>query len=188
MGILEIFLIALGLAMDAFAVAIANGVIIKDVKIKHALVFGLYFGIFQLVMPILGWLIGMTFAGYIMAFGNWIASIVLCLIGFNMIIESVKKEKDAPIKSNEAIFRWQNMAILAVATSIDAMAVGVSFAVMESNIWLSSLIIGAVAFALSVIGVLIGDKMGRFFKKGAETFGGIILILIGVKILIEHLL
>jgi len=190
MNYFEILLIALGLAMDASAVSVANGVALKEVNYKHALKFGLYCGVFQSVMPVLGWLIGMTFADYIMAISHWVAFILLAFIGGNMIFSALRKKKDeVKVNKDNEILRWQNLTMLAIATSIDAMAVGVSFAVLQDvNIWIASLIIGAVAFILSFLGVLLGKKLGKLFKSGAELIGGIILVLIGTKILIESLI
>lgn len=189
MTIFEIFLIAIGLAMDAFAVSIANGVTIRDVKLSHAIKFGLYFGVFQFAMTIIGWLIGMTFADYINAIDHWVAFILLTVIGFNMIFEEINKvnKKDYNIQSDITFLKWNKMTMLAVATSIDALAVGVSFAVIYTNIILSAIIIGLIALIMSFVGVLIGNKLGKLLKKGAVIIGGIILIVIGIKILIEHI-
>lgn len=191
MNTIEISLIALGLAMDAFAVSLANGVIIKNVKISHALTFGLYFGSFQCGMALLGWLAGRTFASYLSRFGPWIAFILLAMIGCNMIIEGVKRNKNGADESsvkNEDILKWSNMSMLAVATSIDALAIGVSLAIVNTYIVSTSIIIGLFAFILSLVGVLIGNKLNKVFKKNAEIVGGVILLIIAIKILIESFL
>lgn len=189
MGLLIIVMIAIGLAMDAFAVSLANGVIIKDVKFKDALIFGLYFGAFQLIMPIIGWGIGMTFASYITNIAHWVAFVVLTFIGGNMIWDTLfTKECNNKMHCKSDIMSWRNMTMLAIATSIDALAVGVSLAVVSSGIILSALIIGVIAFILSVAGVLLGNRLGRLFTKSAGIIGGVILIIIGIKILIEHLI
>lgn len=190
MNFLEIILIAIGLAMDAFAVSVANGVILKEINKRNILMFGIYFGTFQFAMPLIGWLIGMTFADYLVTIDHWVAFVLLSYIGGNMIIESFKREdKNYIVKTDKEILRWQNMTILAIATSIDAMAVGVSLAVVSSgNILFSSIVIGIVAFILSSIGVLLGKKLGNIFKKSAEIIGGSILIMIGIKTLLEHIL
>ena len=183
MGFAEIFLIAIGLSMDAFAVSLANGIIIKKVTISDCFKFGLFFGVFQFIMPVIGWILGTTVSGYISMFDHWIAFLLLSFIGGKMIYESFKaddEEKDKPLN-------WKNMTILAVATSIDALAVGISFAVMETKIIISSVIIGVTAFIISFFGVVLGKKLGGKIKSGAEIFGGVILISIGLKILIEHL-
>jgi putative Mn2+ efflux pump MntP len=189
MSFLEIIIIAFGLAMDAFAVSVASGVALNKVKPVYALRFGVYCGIFQFIMPLIGWLIGTTFADYITAIDHWVAFILLVFIGGNMLLEAFKKKKeDCEIKSDETILGWKNMTLLAVATSIDALAVGVGFAVMGAHIWLSASIIGLIAFGMAYIGVMLGKKLGCIFKKRAEIVGGLILIGIGLKILIEHLI
>lgn len=190
MGIISILLIAVGLAMDAFAVAVTNGLALKKVKIIHAFKFGIFFGFFQFIMPVIGWFCSKNFSSAIEKFDHWIAFILLVIIGGNMFIETFKKSKDNNI-FDENILSFKNMIMLAVATSIDALAVGVSFAFIQSdnglNIWSASLIIGAVAFIMSYIGLMIGKKIGGMFQKNAERIGGLILIGIGIKILVEHL-
>lgn len=188
---IEIFLIAIGLAMDAFAVSISNGIVLKKIEFKHALKFGLFFGIFQFIMPVIGWLCAKNFREAIESFDHWIAFILLLIIGGKMFLESFKDENEN-ISDNKNILSFYNMTVLALATSIDALAVGVSFAFLNSekglNIWQASLIIGIVAFVISYTGVYLGRKIGEFMQKNAERAGGIILIGIGVKILAEHLL
>lgn len=189
MSLFEIMLIALGLAMDAFAVSVANGVIIREVKISHAIRFGLYFGIFQFAMPLIGWLIGMTFVDYIAVIDHWVAFVLLSFIGVNMLMDALAKDKNPiELRHNSEIMKWQNMTMMAIATSIDALAVGISFAVIYTDIIVSAVIIGVIAFIMSMLGVLLGKSLGRLFRRGAEIVGGLILIIIGTKILIEHLI
>ena len=189
MGIISTFLIAVGLAMDAFAVAITNGLALKKVKIIHAFKFGAFFGFFQFIMPVIGWFCSKNFSHAIEKFDHWIAFILLFIIGGNMFIETFEKSKNNIFDEN--ILSFKNMVMLSVATSIDALAVGVSFAFIQSdkglNIWNASLIIGIVAFIMSYIGLIIGKKIGNMFQKNAERIGGLILIGIGIKILVEHL-
>jgi len=191
MNFFEVFFIALGLAMDAFAVSVSNGILLKDIKFRYAFKFGMFFGTFQFIMPIIGWLCAKNFKEAIESFDHWIAFFLLLIIGGKMFLESFGSEKEK-IKSNNNILSFYNMIILAVATSIDALAVGVSFAFLGSSengldIWSSSAVIGVVAFILSYIGVYLGRKIGEIIQKNAERVGGIILIGIGIKILIEHL-
>lgn len=181
-----IFFIAFSLAMDAFAVSISNGLLLKEVNIFAALKFGIFFSIFQFVMPIIGFFCARFFSHSIMEFDHWIAFVLLTTIGFKMIYETFKDEEDHYIYKRD-ILSFKNLTVLSIATSIDALAVGVSFAFISTNILKSSIIIGVITFILSFLGVIIGSKLGEFFKKGAERMGGIILIFIGFKILIEHL-
>ena len=186
MDTISLLLIAVGLSMDAFAVSVAKCITIKHVRLTEALKFGLLFGGFQMLMPIFGWLLGRSFAEYIQAFDHFIAFGLLAFIGGKMIYESLKQDKSD--KDAHAL-TWKDMIVLAVATSIDAMAVGVSFALMpDVDIMLSASFIGIVTFTVSIAGAYLGNKVGSKLKSGAEIFGGIILIAIGTKILIEHLL
>lgn len=182
MGLFDLFLIAVGLSMDAFAVAICKGLSVKKVTIKHGLIVGLYFGGFQAGMPLLGYLLGSSFAQYIEAFDHWVAFVLLGIIGINMIRESREKEEEL-----NSSFGLKAMIPMAIATSIDALAVGVSFAFMRVQIGWAVLFIGAITFTLSAIGVKIGNHFGVKYKSKAELCGGIILILLGTKILLEHL-
>ncbi len=182
MGLTDLFLIAVGLAMDAFAVAICKGLSVKKVTIKHGLIVGLYFGGFQGLMPLLGYLLGSSFAEYIEAFDHWIAFVLLGIIGINMIRESREKEEEM-----NASFGFKAMLPMAVATSIDALAVGVSFALRRVQIGWAVLFIGVITFILSAIGVKIGNHFGAKYKSKAELFGGIVLILLGTKMLLEDL-
>lgn len=184
MDLLSLIFTGIGLAMDASAVSIAKGMSLPNEKIKsYALKLGLAFGIFQGLMPLIGYLAGSTFSGYIQSIDHWVAFILLALIGLNMIKESYEEKEseevsDLPLKV---------ILLLAIATSIDALAVGVSFAFLKVNIVLACLIIAVVTFILSFICVMVGKRLGALFQKYAEIFGGIILIVIGAKILIEHL-
>ena len=185
MNFLEILVLAVGLSMDAFAVAACAGLTMPRATVKKAVVVGLYFGVFQAVMPLIGFWVATVFADMITAFDHWIAFGLLCFLGVKMIIGSFKKEKEC---SEECSLKPQRMLPLAVATSIDALAVGVSLAFLRANIAQAAITIGIVTFALSILGVKIGSVFGTRFKSKAELAGGIILILIGCKILIEHLL
>ncbi len=186
MGFLELFMIGVGLSMDAFAVSICKGLSVPKLKLKHALICGLYFGVFQALMPTIGYLLGIQFQSLITSIDHWIAFILLGFIGLNMIKES--REKDEEIEeANDESFGFKNMVVLAVATSIDALAVGVTFAFLNVNIVPAVTLIGLTTFTLSAIGVKIGNIFGLKYKSKAEMFGGIVLIAMGVKILIEHL-
>ena len=187
MHITQIFLIALGLSMDAFAVSVCAGLTMPKITAKKALIVGAYFGVFQAVMPFAGYMLASQFSGHIAAFGDWIAFILLSFIGGKMIAQSFKKEDRAVApKSDESYLRPGHMLPLAIATSIDALAVGISFAFLEVNIMSAAPYIGIITFALSVAGVKIGNAFGMKFRSKAEFAGGAILILMGVKILLEH--
>ncbi len=184
MGLIELFLIAVGLSMDAFAVSVCKGLANKTVTGKNLLVTGLWFGGFQALMPTIGYLLGKQFEAYITAFDHWIAFVLLSLIGANMIRESLSKEEEEVNSS----FGFKAMLPLAVATSIDALAVGVTFAFLRVNILLAVGLIGCVTFVFSAVGVKIGNIFGAKYKRKAEFAGGVVLILMGIKILIEHLM
>lgn len=187
MSFIELFVIAVSLAMDAFAVSVSNGLMLPKIKKRHAVTFGAFFGVFQFVMPLVGYMLASGFSKYITAFDHWIAFILLALIGGNMIKESFSEEEDAETTQSN-IMSFKNLTVLAVATSIDALAVGVTFALVDSgNIWFSCSIIGIVAFVLSYIGVMLGKKISGVFQTYAERVGGCVLVIIGTKILIEHL-
>ena len=183
MNLLELLLIAVGLSMDAFSVSVCKGLTTRKFSLRMALTCGLWFGFFQALMPVVGYFLGEQFQGLIDAFGQWIAFGLLALIGANMIREAYSKEEDAPTDNSLGV---RTMLLLAVATSIDALAVGITFACIEVEIWSSVMVIGLTTFVFSVLGVRIGNVFGSKFKKNAEVFGGIILILIGLKILLEH--
>ena len=183
MSFVEILLIGIGLSMDAFSVSICKGLTTKGFSWKMALTCGLWFGFFQALMPVIGYFLGVQFQQYIEAYDHWIAFGLLFLIGANMIREALMgKEEES---SNLLDFR--TMLLLAIATSIDALAVGVSFACIQVRLWSSVLIIGVTTFLFSILGVKIGNVFGSKFEKSAGIVGGIILILIGLKILLEHL-
>ncbi len=183
MSYLELFVIAVGLSMDAFAVSICKGLSVRRLKPRHNLICGLYFGGFQALMPVIGWLLGRQFESLIKSIDHWIAFALLVLIGANMIREAVKNEEE---NLNDS-FSPKTMLPLAVATSIDALAVGVTFAFLDVSIVPAVSMIGATTFILSAVGVKIGNVFGAKYKSKAELVGGIVLIAMGVQILIEHL-
>lgn len=182
MGLVELLLIAVGLSMDAFAVSVCKGLSVRELRPKHALLAGLYFGGFQALMPLLGWLLGIRFESLITSIDHWIAFGLLAVIGANMIKESFGEADEL---SDD--FGFRTMLLLAVATSIDALAVGISFAFLSVDIVPAASLIGVTTFLLSAVGIYIGRAFGLRFKAKAEFAGGVILILIGLKILLEHL-
>lgn len=187
MTLLEIFLIGIGLSMDAFAVAICKGLAMPDkVDRKGALLIALYFGVFQAVMPTLGWLLGSQFARYVTRLAPWIAFILLAWIGGNMIRESLSKEEREEEETGSVSHK--ELLVLAVATSIDALAVGVTFSMLELAVSIGAAValIGCTTFVISLAGVYVGNAFGAKYKSKAEFVGGAILILIGVKILLER--
>ena len=183
MGIISILLIAVGLAMDSLAVSISGGIVMRPFCMRQSLRLALTMGIFQGGMTLLGWLMGVSFSSYITAFDHWIAFILLGFLGGKMIYESFGEE-ETTISS----FSTKTLLTLGVATSIDALAVGVSMAFLKTSIYFPAFIIGFVTFALSLIGVISGYRFGKIKGINVELFGGIILIAIGGKILIEHLM
>ena len=182
MGLLELLLIAVGLSMDAFAVSVCKGLSVQKIRLRHALLAGLYFGGFQFLMPVIGWLLGVRFEHLIQSVDHWIAFGLLSVIGLSMIRESRGKSEEL----NDD-FGFRTMLLLAVATSIDALAVGVTFAFLQVSILPAAGLIGVITFLLSALGIRIGSVFGARFRSGAELAGGVILILIGLKILLEHL-
>ena len=188
MGFIEFFLTGIGLSMDAFAVAICKGLGMRKVNYKQMLLIALFFGGFQALMPLLGWLLGRQFEQYITSVDHWIAFALLVLIGANMLREARKGDDttDAETVYDAPLPLWQ-LLLMAIATSIDALAVGISFAFLGVNIWLAIAIIGTTTFLISAAGVFIGNRFGNRYEKRATIAGGIILILLGVKILLEHL-
>lgn len=184
MGFFEIILIGLGLGMDSFAVSICKGLAMKKMNWNKAFVIGIYFGFFQAIMPIIGYFLGTKFQNVIILFDHWIVFILLCSIGINMLKDAWKKEETNFDDNIDA----KTMIVLALATSIDALAIGITFAFLQVNIIIAVVVIGVIAFSLSIIGVVLGNLFGNKYEKYAEIFGGAILILIGCKILIEHLL
>lgn len=182
MSFLELFLIAVGLSMDAFAVSVCKGLSVNRLEKKHAAIVGLYFGGFQFLMPVIGYLLGSRFESLITSVDHWIAFALLLVIGGNMIKESFGEAE----KLNDD-FGFKTMVLLAVATSIDALAVGITFAFLQVRIVPAASLIGVTTFSLSALGIYIGHRFGARYKARAERVGGVILILIGVKILLEHL-
>lgn len=190
MGLLELFLIAIGLSMDAFAVAICKGLSMKKINYKNTFLVGLFFGGFQAAMPLIGFLLGTQFKDKITAIDHWIGFILLAIIGINMIRESRSDdgcECEDDSCSLEEAFSLKHLSVMALATSIDALAVGVTFAFLQVNIVPAVSMIGITTFIISIIGVKIGNVFGARFKAKAELTGGVILIVMGLKILIEHL-
>lgn len=192
MGILELLLLAVGLSMDAFAVSVCKGLALKKLNIKSILTCGVWFGFFQGMMPMIGYLLGVSFANKIEMISSWIAFILLALIGANMIKESFSKEEDEESDSLD----FKTMLLLAIATSIDALAVGITFVCVPvkvinasqlSNTFLGVIIIGITTFLISSVGVKIGNVFGLKYKNKAEFAGGFVLVCIGLKIIIQHL-
>ena len=181
MSIFEILLLGISLSMDAFAVSICKGLSMNKLKINNCLIVGLYFGLFQAIMPLLGYLFGSSFKNIIINIDHYIIFILLSIIGLNMIIE---KESNEELNSKT---NFMEMIPLALATSIDAFAVGITFSFLKINIIFSILLIGLTTFTISSIGVIIGNKIGNKYERKAKIIGGITLILLGVKILLEHL-
>ena len=213
MGIVSIIMIAIGLSMDAFAVSISNGILIRELRARHIFKIAFFFGGFQALMPMLGWAAGYRFKDYIVSFDHWIAFGLLSFIGAKMILEALNgKKPEDPIKEETEYLYEVALAehegvqliddtsversriddnryllMLAVATSIDALAVGVSFAFLKVSIVNASLLIGLTTFVICAAGVVVGKRFGELFRRQAELAGGVILILIGLKILVEHL-
>lgn len=184
---LTLFLIGVGLAMDAFAVSICKGLAMPKVQPRQALVIGLFFGGFQALMPAIGWLIGRQFEQYITQIDHWIAFILLSFIGGKMILEARNPEEEESASPTAQPLDLKELLILSVATSIDALAVGITFAFLDYPMGQAVLIIGVTTLILCVIGVYIGNFFGSRYRKKAEIAGGVILILMGLKILLEHL-
>ena len=182
MSLVELFLIGLSLSMDAFAVSICKGLSVGEIKPKHMILAGAWFGGFQALMPLIGYFLGSTFKQYVTNYDHWVAFALLAVIGGSMIKESRDKDSD-----QNASFAFMTMLVLAVATSIDALAVGITFAFLKVNIIAAVSIIGVTTFVCSAAGIKIGSVFGIKYKSKAELFGGIVLIALGTKILIEHL-
>lgn len=192
MGLVELFVIAVGLSMDAFAVAICKGLSMRKINYKYALLVGLFFGGFQAGMPLIGYLLGTQFKDSITSIDHWIAFVLLAVIGINMIRESRSKDDDCGCNGGacanvDQYFSLKSLTVMALATSIDALAIGVTFAFLQVKIVPAVSIIGTTTFAISIIGVIIGNVFGSKFKSKAELTGGLILIVMGLKILFEHL-
>ena len=185
MGLIELLITAVALAMDAFAVAVCKGLSTQNLKPKHYLCIGLWFGGFQGLMPLIGYLLGSTFEQYITPVDHWVAFVLLGFIGVNMIKEGLSKEEE---KCEDCSFAFKTMFVMAIATSIDALAVGITFALLpDVNITAAVLSIGVITFLLSAVGLKIGNVFGLKYKSRAEIAGGVILVLMGLKILLEHL-
>lgn len=182
MGFIELFVLAVGLSMDAFAVAVCKGLALKRIKAREGILVGLWFGGFQALMPLIGYFLGVQFKDSIMAYDHWIAFVLLSLIGINMIRESFSKKEE----SADSSLSWRVMLPLSVASSIDALAAGVTFAFLTVDIYASVFLIGVTTFALSWAGVKVGSVFGERYKRRAELFGGCVLFLLGLKILLEH--
>ncbi len=183
MGAIEILLISIGLAMDAFAVSVCKGLAMKKMSWKKAIIIGLYFGIFQAVMPVIGYFLGTTFERFITNVDHWVAFILLVGIGINMVKEAFDKESE---NRNDNV-DVKTMLVLSIVTSIDALAIGITFACLKIHIVMPVITIGLITFIISIIGVKIGNRFGDKYEKKAEIMGGVILILLGIKILLEHL-
>ncbi|MFR4198356.1 MAG: manganese efflux pump MntP family protein [Ruminococcus sp.] len=188
MGIVELLLTAIALSMDAFAVSVCKGLAMRRMRYDQALVISLYFGVFQALMPLIGWLLGTSFSRYIQAFDHWIAFVLLAFLGGKMLWDVFHEKEDGEQESAERRLDHRELFMLAIATSIDALAVGIAFACLDVNIWSSISIIGVTTLVISFAGVWIGNRFGNRFQKKAEIAGGLVLILIGVKILAEHLI
>ena len=186
MSIFALFTLAVGLSMDAFAVSVCKGLALPKVKLWHMVLVGLWFGGFQALMPAIGYFLGAQFSSYISNFDHWIAFILLGIIGGSMIKEAL--EKDDEEECPDAGLGVKTMFLMAVATSIDALAVGVTLAFLKVDVVSSVLFIGVVTFVISAVGVRIGNIFGTKYKSKAELLGGIILIILGIKILLEHLM
>ena len=186
MGFLELFLLAVGLSMDAFAVSICKGLSMKKAGLKEGCICGVWFGGFQALMPLIGFFLGTLFADAIVSFDHWVAFGLLAIIGINMLKEAFSKEEEC--ESCGCDLSFKTMLVMAIATSIDALAVGISLAMAGNvNIWVAIALIGVTTFTLSGVGVKIGNVFGSRFEQKAQIAGGAILILLGLKILLEHL-
>jgi len=186
MAIIELFLVAIGLSMDAFAISVCKGLELRGGTVKDGAVIGGYFGVFQALMPLIGYTLGVRFSSAIIAYDHWVAFFLLSIIGAKMLYESLKREPEKATENCDTNTSVKTMLPLAIATSIDALAVGVSFAFLSVNIVPAVLLIGITTFVLSVIGFKIGGVFGDKFKSTAEFTGGLILIVMGFKILLEH--
>ena len=193
MGFLELFFVGVGLSMDAFSVAVCKGLQMRRIRWGRTLTVAAFFGGFQALMPLIGWLLGKQFEQYIVAIDHWVAFALLLFIGGKMILDVIKESKESkcPCEQQEddkdAPFRLGELAVMALATSIDALAVGITFAFLQVNIWGAIAIIGVTTFLLSIVGVFIGNIFGTKYQNKATLAGGVVLVLIGSKILIEHL-
>lgn len=183
MGLAELFLIGVGLSMDAFAVAVCKGLAMPRMRWRQGAAIAVSFGFFQAAMPVLGWLLGRQFESYITNIDHWIAFVLLGLIGGKMIWDAFHEDEET---GTEEHFSWKELLVLSVATSIDAMAVGITFAFLQVSILPAACLIGCTTFCLSLLGVWVGHRFGSRWREKATLAGGVILILIGLKILLEH--
>lgn len=181
-----LFILAIGAAMDALAVAIVQGVHTRTLRFRHAVLIAGTFGLAQAIMPLIGWLIGASLSDLISKVDHWIVFVLLAFLGGKMIWEAISNEQDKEAEQHPTI-NVKQLILLAIATSIDALALGITFALLQTNIWMAAGVIGVVTFVLALGGVYVGHKFGERFRRPAEIIGGIVLILIGTMILIEHL-
>ncbi len=186
MGFVELLVIGAGLSMDAFSVSVCKGLAMKKIDYRQAFIIGFFFGAAQAIMPLLGWLLGSQFQRYIEAFDHWVAFILLAAIGGKMIFDVVRGGDDETCVYTKKL-DYKELTVMAVATSVDALAVGISFACLEVNIWSAISIIGLTTFILCVLGVAVGNRFGNRYKRNSTLAGGGVLVLIGLKILLEHL-
>jgi len=182
---LELFLVAVGVSMDAFAVALGSGLGMKKLNYRHAIIIAAFFGGFQAAMPLIGWVSGRQFAEYITGFDHWVAFVLLAFIGGKIILESLRDNDEAPAYNNHIDFK--RLFILSVATSIDALAVGIALALLKVSILPAIALIGTTTFLISLLGVVLGNRFGIEYKSRAELVGGFVLVLIGMRILLDHL-
>lgn len=182
MSLIELLIIAIGVSMDAFAVSICKGLSVSRIYPKHVFSVGLWFGGFQALMPLIGYFVGIHFSDLVSSVDHWIAFVLLGMIGFGMVKESREKDVECP----DPDFSFMTMLTMAVATSVDALAVGISLAFLKVDIWISVLLIGITTAVFSMAGIKIGNIFGSRYKSAAELLGGIILIVMGIKILVEH--
>ena len=188
MELSTLFFLALGLAMDASAVSISNVLCYRNIRKKQIIITALTFGVFQGLMPVIGFYVGRVFSSVVSSLDHWIALILLGFIGGSMIVESIKEFKNMELCKTKKDFTLRTLLLQGIATSIDALAVGVSFSFLKTNIAIASLFIGVITFICCLIGAAVGKKFGAYLKEWAKIFGGTILILIGIKIFLEHTL
>ncbi len=185
MSIYEILILAVALAMDAFAISVCKGLAMYKINYRHTAIIALFMGFFQAIMPAIGWIFGIGFQSVIQKFDHWVAFVLLAFIGGKMIYECLHSKEQQTCK-NESILDVKELFVLAVATSIDALATGVTFAFLQVNLLLAVLLIGCITYVICFLGVIIGNKFGIKYKSKAEIAGGVALILLGLKILLEH--
>lgn len=186
MNIFVLIGISIGLSMDSLAVSVANGIMIKKLQVRHAFRIAFSFGFFQAIMPLIGWAAGLTFSVYIKAFDHWIAFVLLTIVGLRMIWESYKSAKSDEAMRN--CLHFPTLLALSIATSLDALAVGVSFAFLDMTIWFPILVIGLITFIICFLGVILGNKLGPHLGNKLGIIGGLVLIAIGINILLQHTL